>query len=299
LDHVQALLPHALRRWQNYLLVAKPGIVLANAVTAAGGFLLASRGRPDPALLLPSLIGISLAVASGCAFNNYVDRDLDRKMDRTRNRVLPRELISPGASAGYASLLFIAGMIILGRASGAPAAAIVAAGFAVYVTLYSLCLKRVSAYGVLVGSLAGAAPPLAGYCAAAGRLDAGAAILLAIFCLWQVPHAYAVAVFRSDDYAAASIPVLPVRQGTRGVRKRIACCVALFVGVVPMLTFAGYTGYGYLAVTAASGLSWLCAALFGCKASDDRLWARRQFIFSLLNVCAVSVMMSIDFAHPA
>jgi protoheme IX farnesyltransferase len=283
---------------RNYLLVTKPGIVFGNLITATGGFLLASRGRVDIALLLPTIIGITLVVASGCVFNNYIDRDIDRKMTRTRNRVLPRELLSPKAAVLYASLLGMAGMILLWTVTTILCAAIVLGGFVIYVGVYSLYLKRRSVYGVLIGSLAGAAPPLAGYCAVTG-FDAAALLLLAIFSSWQIPHWYAIAIFRCNDYVVAAIPVLPVEHGMRHVRSRIAYYIVPFIAAALMLTFAGYAGYGYLAVASTSGLSWLCLALLGWKTSDDCLWARRQFLFSLLSIFVLSVMMSIDFTEPA
>ena len=127
---------------KNYLLVTKPGIIFGNLVSAAGGFFLASRGRIDIAVLLSTLIGISLVVASGCVFNNCVDRNMDRKMTRTRNRVLARGLMSPRAAVFYASLLGIAGTALLWAATNMLCVAIVLTGFAIYVGVYSLYLKR-------------------------------------------------------------------------------------------------------------------------------------------------------------
>jgi len=156
-----------------YLQVAKPRIVGGNLVTAAAGFLLAARGDIDLPVMLPAVIGIALAVASACVFNNCIDRDMDRKMARTRNRVLARGLMTRKAAVCYASLLGAAGMALLWGAANPLSAAIVSAGFTVYVAVYSPWLKRHSVYGTLIGSLAGAAPPLAGYCAAGGGLDLG------------------------------------------------------------------------------------------------------------------------------
>ena len=168
----------------------------------------------------------------------------------------------------------------------------------IYVGVYSLYLKRHSVYGALIGSLAGAAPPLAGYCAVTGRFDLGAVILLSIFSLWQMPHCYAIAVFRLDDYTAAAIPVLPVKQGTAAAKKHIVGYILAFMAATLMLTFGGYTGYRTLAVATVLGLSWLYMAWSGYKASDERLWARKLFIFSILTIFILSVMMSIDFTAP-
>jgi protoheme IX farnesyltransferase len=280
---------------RDYIDIAKPGIIFGNLISTAGGFFLASRGRVDIAVLLATLTGVSLVVASGCVLNNWIDRNLDRMMKRTRNRVFARGALSARTACLYASLLGITGIALLGTAANMLCVAIVLAGFGIYVGIYSLHLKRTSVHATWIGSLAGAAPPLAGYCAVANRFDVGAVILLAIFILWQIPHYYAIAVFRFDDYAAAAIPILPVKQGTTAAKKHIVGYILVFIAATLMLTFCGYTGYSYFAVTAVSGLVWLFIAWSGFKTSDERLWARRVYIFSILAMCVMSFMMSIDF----
>jgi heme o synthase len=300
MDHVQPELPNDVRmpdRIKDYLLVVKPGIVFGNVVSAAAGFFLASKGRFDGVALATTLIGISLVVASGCVFNNCIDRKIDRKMVRTRNRALAKGLISLKSALFYATIMGVAGMALLCAATNLPAVVIVAAGFVIYVGVYSLYMKRSSVYGALIGSLAGAAPPLAGYCAVTGRFDLGAVILLAIFCLWQMPHCYAGAIFRFDDYSAAAIPVLPVKQGTAVAKKHIVGYILAFTAAAWMLTFAAYTGYSTLAVATVLGLSWMYMAV-GCKVADERSRAKKLFIFSILAIFILSVMMSIDYTAP-
>jgi protoheme IX farnesyltransferase len=284
---------------KKYILVTKPGIIFGNLVTAAGGFFLASKGRIDIAVLLSTITGISLVVASGCVFNNCVDRNMDRKMARTRNRVLAQGLMSPKAAVFYASLLGIAGTALLWASTNMLAAAIVLFGFTIYVLVYSLYLKRNSVYGSLIGSLAGAAPPLAGYCAVSNRFDMGALILLSIFSLWQMPHCYAIAIYRFKDYDAAGIPVLPVHQGMLAAKKHIVAYILAFMAATLMLTIGGYTGYSYLVVAVMMGLCWLYMAWSGYKTSDDRVWAKKLFVFSILTIAVLSVMMAIDFTMPA
>jgi len=283
---------------KKYIFVTKPGIVFGNLISVAGGLLLASKGRIDVTLLLCTLIGMSMVIASGCVFNNVIDRKMDRKMTRTQNRVLARGLMSPGVALLYGTLLGVAGMVLLWAAINVLSVAIVLAGFAIYVGLYSLYLKRRSIYGTLTGSLAGAAPALAGYCAVTNRFDMGAVILLLIFSLWQMPHAYAIAVFRFRDYAAAEIPILPVKRGIPATKKHVVGYMMGFVAATLMPTFGGYTGYYYLAVAAATGLLWLSLAWRGCRTSDDRGWAKKLFVSSVLIITVLCVMMSIDSGKP-
>jgi len=287
-----------LDKLKHYVLVAKPGIIGGNLISAAAGFLLASRGQLDGVSLPGTLGGISLVVASGCVFNNCIDRKIDRKMPRTRNRALARGLISLKAALAYAALLGLAGLALLRAVTNPLAVAIVLAGLVIYVGVYSLYLKRHSVYAALVGSLAGAAPPLAGYCAVTGRFDLGAVILLAVFSLWQMPHCYAIAVLRLEDYTAAGIPLLPVKQGIAAAKKHMVGYILAFMAATLMLTLGGYTGYCTLAVATGLGLSWLYLAWPGYKAAEERLWAKKLFIFSILTIFTLSVMMSIDFTAP-
>ena len=127
----------------------------------------------------------------------------------------------------------------------------------------------------------------------------GAVILLSIFSLWQIPHSYAIAIFRYKDYAAAAIPVMPIKQGMPATKKRIVSYMVAFMVATTMLTFCGYAGYRYLAVVSAMGLSWLYMAWSGYKTSDDRVWAKKLFVFSILTIIVLSAMMSIDFTVPA
>jgi protoheme IX farnesyltransferase len=278
-----------------YLLVTKPGIILGNLIAAAGGFLLAAKGDIDTGLLLSTLLGLSLLMASSCVFNNTIDRHTDRKMARTRDRALATGRLSPQTAVLYATVLGTAGSTLLWVKATPLCLVMGLAGFAVYVGLYSLYLKPNTVYSVLIGSLAGTAPPLAGYCAVTSRFDMGAMLLLIIFVLWQVPHCYAIAVFRYRDYAAAGIPVLPVKKGVPATKKRIFGYTLAFMAAASMLTFGGYTGYLYLGVAIAMSGVWIYFACSGFRSGGNRGWARRLFACSVLTITVVCVMMSIDF----
>ena len=279
-----------------YILVAKPGIVLGNLISVTGGFFLASKGSIDMMLLFYTALGVSLVVASGCVFNNYIDRDIDSLMERTRDRVLVRGLISPAISLVYAAMLGGAGVFLLYAQTNPIAVAVVLIGFAIYVGAYSLSLKRRTVHATLIGSLSGAMPPVVGYCAVSHQFDTGAAILLLIFSLWQMPHSYAIAIFRFKDYRAASIPVLPVIKGILEAKHQTFFYVLAFNLATPLLTLTGFTGYWYLLVTTPVGLYWLYTAWIGYKAKDDRVWARKLFLFSIIIVMVQSLMMSVDSA---
>ncbi|AKH65733.1 MULTISPECIES: heme o synthase [Photorhabdus] len=279
---------------KQYLQVTKPGIIFGNLISVIGGFLLASKGVIDYPLFISTLLGVSLVVASGCVFNNYIDRDIDRIMERTKNRVLVKGLIDPKISLIYALILGIAGMVLLYVAANALAMQLAIIGFVVYVGVYSLYMKRKSVYGTLIGSLSGAAPPVIGYCAVTGQFDTGALILLLIFSLWQMPHSYAIAIFRFKDYQAANIPVLPVIKGISVAKNHIILYILAFMIATLMLAISGYAGYKYLIVAVAVSIWWLGMALSGYKTANDRVWARKLFVFSIVAITSLSVMMSVD-----
>ncbi len=284
---------------RRYASVTKPWVVLGNLLSVAGGFFLAAKGRVDVRLLLCAMAGTGLVIASGCVFNNWIDRDIDRKMIRTRERVLAKGRMSPRAAVVFAVALGLAGLALLWTTVNGLCVVIVAAGLAIYVVAYSFLFKRRSVHGALIGSLAGAAPPLAGYCAAAGRFDLGAVILLAIFSLWQMPHALAIAVSRLDDYTAAAIPMLPVQRGIPAARKQIAVYILAFTAAALALNLGGYAGYRYLAAAMASGLVWLGIAWWGYRNTDHNRWAKRLFIFSIVNITILCAMMAVDVTIPS
>jgi len=280
---------------KQYLQVTKPGIIFGNLISVIGGFLLAAKGSIDFPLFLATMVGVSLVVASGCVFNNFIDRDIDRIMERTKNRVLVKGLIPPKTSLVYATILGIAGFALLYIGANPLAMWLAVMGFVVYVGVYSLYMKRNSVYGTLIGSLSGAAPPVIGYCAVTGQFDTGALILLLIFSLWQMPHSYAIAIFRFKDYQAAGIPVLPVVKGISVAKHHIIVYILAFMIATLMLTLSGYAGYKYLVVAAAVSIWWLGMALKGYKTENDVVWARKLFGFSIITIMSLSFMMSVDF----
>ncbi|GHB09177.1 heme o synthase [Salinicola rhizosphaerae] len=281
-----------------YLLLAKPGIIFGNLITVIGGYFLAAGGHFDLILFLAAVLGTSLVVASGCVFNNVIDRDIDSHMARTQSRAMVTGQISIPVALLQATLLGAAGFSLLAWQTTALATAFAAFGFAIYVGAYSLYLKRNSVYSTLIGSLSGASPPVIGYCAVTGTFDLGALLLLVIFSMWQMPHSYAIAIFRFNDYASASIPVLPVKRGVDVAKRHIVYYTVLFVIASVMLTLAGYTGWIYAIVAIGVGLYWLAIALRGYRAGDDAAWARKVFGISIMVVTALSVMMSIDSRLP-
>ncbi len=276
-----------------YYTLTKPGIVLGNLMTAAAGFFLASGGHLDYGLGAAVLIGLALIMASASVFNNYLDRESDGKMERTKQRPLVKKAISTLHALLFAAGLGISGIGVLWAWTNWLALSIALAGFVIYVILYFI-LKRRSEHATLMGSLAGAVPPVVGYCAVTDRLDAGALILFLILLLWQMPHFFAIAVYRIDDYAAASIPVLPVKKGIEATKVQMLLYIVAFIATVPLLTLFHYAGYTYLIVVALFGMVWLGLGFRGFVNDNPQQWARKMFRFSLVTILVLCLMMAVD-----
>lgn len=279
----------------NYYLITKPGIILGNLITLIAGFLLASHGHLPIGLFISTLIGLTLIMASACVFNNYIDRQTDKKMQRTKNRPLATGLISGKRALVFATLLGILGALTLLLFTNLLATLVAAIGFFVYVVLYSMWKCR-TVYGTAIGSIAGAVPPVVGYCAVSQHFDSGALILFAMLVMWQMPHFFAIALSHFDDYAAANIPVLPVSKGL--LRTKIHMCLYIlgFIGVAALLTVFNYTGQIYLLMTLGFGLVWFGLSLTGFKNGGEQIWGRRMFRVSLWVITIVCFSMTLDLA---
>ena len=278
-----------------YLSVTKPGIIFGNLVAALAGFMLASKGQVDAYGLIAMSLGVIFIVASGCVYNNVVDRDIDALMKRTQKRALVTGAISIKAALTYATVLLLVGLGILAAFSTIEALLFGVLGFAVYVGLYTLKFKRQSVFGTLIGSISGACPPVIGYCAASGQFDLGSLVLLMTFCLWQIPHSYAIAINHYEDYKKAGIPVLPIVESIPTARKHMIVFITMFTLVALALFVFDYVGAIYASLTVVSGVLWLAITIFGYQRLDTRIWGRHVFSLSIVAIMCLSIVMATDF----
>ncbi|CRX38468.1 heme o synthase [Estrella lausannensis] len=277
----------------NYTLLTKPGIILGNLITVAAGFYLGSRGHFDLELFLFTMLGLALIIASACVFNNYIDRSLDSKMERTKGRALAAGLISGKAALSFGAALGLAGSLVLVYKTNFLTFAVSITGFLVYVLLYSIWKPR-TVYATAIGSIAGAVPPVAGYVSASGQIDIGASILFLALIFWQMPHFHAIALYRLKDYKKAEIPVLPVVKGVERTKIHMLLFILLFIPTALALTLFGYTGWLFFGVTLVMGLAWLALCLAGFFDTREGLFGKRMFIVSLLVINALCLMIPID-----
>jgi protoheme IX farnesyltransferase len=274
---------------RDYLELSKSRIVMMVLITTAAGYLFAAH-HIDWALLVNTLVGTALVAAGTNALNQYVERDHDAKMRRTRLRPLPDGRISPRAALLFSVAISLIGTVYLGLAVNWLTAALGAFTLTSYIFVYTP-LKRVSTICTLIGAIPGAIPPLMGWTAATGTLGAGGWIIFAILFFWQLPHFMAISWMYRDDYARGGFAMLAVRDhdGRTTARHAVLYSFALLaVSVLPPLF--GLSTFIYLAGAVIAGTA-LTIASFAFFASRTPGRARRLFMASNIYLIVMMTLL--------
>ncbi|HYO70265.1 MAG TPA: heme o synthase [Archangium sp.] len=265
------------------------GLVIA---TAAGGMWLAPGELTVPRILV-TLLATAGTVGAAIALNSYWERESDRFMARTRNRPLPSGRMEPGVALAFGLGLAALSLPMLALGANLLTAGLGLVALVSYV-LANTPLKARTSISMLVGAVPGALPPLMGWTAVTGQIDAGGYVLFAILFLWQIPHTIAIGLFRKDEYAAAGLKTVPLERGDDSSRLQI---VLYLVALVPMtlLPFQlRIAGAWYLAAAVVLGLSFLGLGATGLFRSLGRPWARQTFLFSLLYLAGLFAALMLD-----
>ncbi len=273
---------------QSYYRLTKPGIIRGNLLSAFAGFLLAARGNVDIGLLLAVLLGTALIIACGCVINNYLDRGIDKKMNRTKERALVTGEISVRNALLFATVLGLLGFAVLLIWVNVLTALVGFVGLFSYVVLYGIG-KRKTIHGTLIGTISGSVPPVAGYTAVTNQLDTGALLLFLILVCWQMPHFYAIAMYRLKDYKAAGLPVMPAMKGVETTKRYILFYIVCFTVVSCLLTVYEYTTAVYALIMLGTGLFWIYYWRKNVRSKDYEKWAKKLFLVSL-NVMLIWVV---------
>lgn len=276
---------------KRYYQLTKPGIIRGNLIIVIAGYLYGSAGNPNWHTLLGLALGSSLIIASACVYNNILDRNIDKQMDRTKKRALVEKTISIPNAVIFGTILLVAAIVTLYFTTNLLALTVALAGHIAYVGLYTFG-KRVTIHGTLLGTISGATPPVIGYVAATGSLDITAGLLFLILVSWQMPHFYSIAIFRYDDYKKAKIPVLPVVKGYERTRIEIITYTVLFIILCILLGVFGGASLFTVLLLMLAGMYWLylCFSPY----VDITKWARKQFGWSLSVLLLLSVTLSLD-----
>lgn len=238
-----------------YVRLTKPRIITLLLVTTVPAMVLAERGFPPVWLIAATIWGGMLTAGSANAFNQYLERDIDQKMERTRSRPLPSHSVEPARALAFAIAIGIAGCAWLWIVVNPLSALLAAAAIGFYVVVYTVLLKRNTPHNIVIGGAAGAAPVLIGWAAVTGTVEAPAWVMFAIVFLWTPPHFWALAMRYREDYAAAGVPMLPVVRGDANVTLQILLYSVVLVASTFVLSPIGGLGivYAVAAVTLGAG----------------------------------------------
>lgn len=277
----------------DFLELAKPRIVLMVLVTTVIGYYLAAGGMKDALRLALTLLGTGLAAAGSAVLNNYLERDIDLRMDRTRGRAIPAGVIEPAVALAYGVALVLAGVSLLAWRVNVLSAFLVLLTAFLYVLVYTP-LKRLTWWNTPIGAIPGALPPMVGWAAASGTLQPGAWLLFAILFAWQHPHFYAIAWMHKDDYARAGFKMLSVvdATGRRLFRQSILYALAL-IGLSVMLAWYQVGGRFFLVGAILLGAAMLTPCLYFAE-RRTRADARRVLLTSVAYLPALLALIVID-----
>jgi heme o synthase len=282
----------ALRLVRDLVALSKPRITLFVAITSAGGLELAARTghAASRAAYVAALVGVCLIVSGANALNMFIERDIDRNMVRTQDRPLPSGRMQPRIALWTGVILSVLAVPVLGIFVNALTAFLAVLANLLYVFAYTP-MKQKSHYSLLVGAVPGAIPPLLGWTAATGRLDAAGLVLFGILFLWQVPHFLAITLFRAQDYARAGLVVMPNVAPAEVVRRTMAHFSLALLLVSILLVPIGVAHMGYFVAASVLGIAFLALVSVGLFKDPGIRWAKQVFGASLVYIVAMMIAL--------
>ena len=278
---------------KNYLELTKPKVVLMMLITAIVGMLLASKSLPPLYLVVISMIGIGLCASSAATINQIIDRNVDANMTRTSNRPLPQGEITTFNASLFAFALMTAGTAILVSQVNTLTAVLTVASLIGYAFIYTVFLKRATPQNIVIGGLAGAAPPLLGWTSVTNSIDPNALLLVLIIFVWTPPHFWALAIYRKEDYARESIPMLPVTHGVKFTKLQIILYTILLVLVSLLPYIVLMSGNIYLFSALGLGLFYLYSSI-KMYLTDDEEYPMTSFKYSIYYIFLIFFAFLID-----
>ena len=279
---------------RSYYHLCKPNVVFMMLITSLIGSLLATNASNfNPLLILISLIGIGLCAASAAAINQVVDRKVDANMSRTSDRPIPQGEISSSKAISFAIFIGLFGYAILYRYVNVLTAYLTIASLIGYAIIYTVFLKRATPQNIVIGGLAGAAPPLLGWSSITGSIDPNALLLVLIIFAWTPPHFWALAIHRKDEYAKENIPMLPVTHGISFTKLQIILytIIMLLVSLFPYFVMMSGAFYLVSALVLGSIFLWYAFRLYG---DDSNSLAMPTFQYSIHYIFLIFLALLID-----
>jgi protoheme IX farnesyltransferase len=284
------------QRAKDFWSLTKPLIVGLLLITTYGGLVIGWQGWPPFSLTMWTLLGGALAAGGSSALNQYIDRELDRHMQRTAKRPIADGRLTDAEGLAFGIGLSLISYYILACFVNGLAALLSLAGIVYYVVVYSLWLKKATVQNIVIGGGAGAIPPLVGYAAATGTLDMTAVILFAIIFMWTPPHFWALAIVRMKDYERAGVPMMPVVRGELETRRQIFIYTIELIIVTLLLPILQLAGLFYLIASLVLGGLLLYAAWAVWKQGGNKVawrmykWSSTYLVFIFLAIMIDAVV---------
>jgi len=277
----------------DYIELMKPRVMSLVVFTAFVGLLIAP-GHVHPVIGLTALLCIAVGAGAAGALNMWYDADIDARMTRTAARPIPAGRLLPGEALAFGLTLAIGAVVVLGLLVNAVAAALLAVTIAFYVVVYTMWLKRTTPLNIVIGGAAGALPPLIGWTAATGSVAIEPVLLFLIIFFWTPPHFWALSLYRTEDYARAGIPMLPVVAGDQETRRQILLYTLVLapLGAAPWIL--GYAGLAYGVVALVTGSAMIALALRVHVERHGHVASKQLFGFSILYLFLLFAMLLVD-----
>jgi len=264
----------------DFIELLKPRVMSLVVFTGFAGMVVAP-GHLHPLLACVAVLCIAVGAGASGAINMWYDRDIDAVMARTAKRPIPSGRVAPDEALAFGVILAVAAVVVMGLAVNWVAAAILALATLFYVFVYTIWLKRRTPQNIVIGGAAGAFPPMIGWAAVTGGVDLPSVLLFLLIFLWTPPHFWALALFRSGDYARAGVPMLPVVEGPETTKRQMLLYTLILLPVAAAPWWVGIAGPVYLAGSLVLGAMFVWCAVRVLRSTDDKP-AKQMFGFSIL-----------------
>ena len=282
-----------MRLLKSYYLLCKPNVVYMMLICALVGMLLAEESVSSISRIVIALIGIAFCSGSAASINQVIDRKADASMTRTDQRPIPQGELSAVHASTFALVIGLIGALILYFFINTLTMILTLASLIGYAFIYTVYLKRATPQNIVIGGLAGAAPPLLGWASISNTIDPYALLLVLIIFVWTPPHFWALAIYRKDEYAKESIPMLPVTHGVAFTKLQIVLytIILFIVSVLPYIVLMSGWIYLFSAITLSSIFMYYSIKLYY---SDDNAFAMKTFNFSIYYIFLIFVALLLD-----
>jgi protoheme IX farnesyltransferase len=282
-----------MRLLKSYYLLCKPNVVYMMLICALVGMLLAEESVSSISRIVIALIGIAFCSGSAASINQVIDRKADASMTRTDQRPIPQGELSAVHASTFALVIGLTGALILYFFINTLTMILTLASLIGYAFIYTVYLKRATPQNIVIGGLAGAAPPLLGWASISNTIDPYALLLVLIIFVWTPPHFWALAIYRKDEYAKESIPMLPVTHGVAFTKLQIVLytIILFIVSVLPYIVLMSGWIYLFSAITLSSMFMYYSIKLYY---SDDNAFAMKTFNFSIYYIFLIFVALLLD-----